>query len=868
MELLERTAFLQTLAEYAGEAQGGDGRLVLVSGESGIGKTALVEAFQERSRGTRWLWGACDGLLTPRPLGPLFDIGARLDGELGRLCRDGAPRDRLFAAFLAEIDSPAAFTVVVMEDLHWADEATVDLLSFLGRRLSRMRTLILATYRDEELGDGHPLRRMLGDLATQRATRRMRLPPLSKDAVGTLAGEHGVDPGELFRITGGNPFYVTEILDAGWPSVPPTVRDAVGARLARSSPATRRVVEAAAVIGTRVGAALLSSVTSSATDGPDSPADACLATGILVPDGTDLRFRHELARMAVETAIAPRRKAELHARLLARLEERGDADPALLAHHAAGADDDQAVLRHAPEAARRSAALGAHREAAAQFERALRFADGLGPPARAALHEGAAGEYALLDRWDEAELALRHALALRRELGDDLLVSHDLRLLSTTLWRLCRGSESERAAREAVQILEAAPPSPELAWAYATLGTCGLSQFGGRREAALEVIEKARGLGERLQQPDVVSYALNAIGLTLIMTGRDGMESIRQALRTALDADLQEAAGRAYTSLQEGAISQHRFDEAGRYYAEGMAYCEDRELGVFSMCLMGWRAHALLLLGRWDEAEDICTRMLDQPGISPVNRLNPLRVLGTIRGRRGDARAGELLDQALSLAEGTGEPEWIAPVRAARAELSWLSGRQEEAAAEARSGYGTALGRLDAWASGPLAIWLSRAGQPVDPPPDLPAPMATEAAGDWAGAAAAWDRLDRPYDAALAWLGSSDEGGLRDALRTLDDLGARPAAAAARRRMKELGARAIPRGPRPATRTAPAGLTAREQEVLALLTEGLPDREISERLFISERTVHHHVSAVLSKIGVSSRTAAAREAARMGIGAA
>lgn len=910
MELLERTAFLRLLAEYAGEARGGDGRLVLMSGESGIGKTALVEAFQQDSRGARWLWGACDGLLTPRPLGPLFDIGSQLDGELGRLCRDGASRDRLFAAFLAEISAPAAFTVVVMEDLHWADEATVDLLSFLGRRLSRVPALLLATYRDEELGDGHPLRVTLGDLATQRATRRMRVPPLSPDAVRALAGPRGMDGEELFRVTGGNPFYVTEIIDAGWPSVPPTVRDAVGARLARSSADTRRVVESAAVIGTRVSRSLLEAV----TGGPGSPAEECLATGILIADGTDLRFRHELARMAVETAIAPHRKAELHARLLATLEERGDADPALLAHHAAGARDARAVLRHAPEAARRSAALGAHREAAAQFERALGFADGLDGPVKASLHEGAAGEYALLDRWEEAESALRRALVLRRELGDDLHIGQDLRLLATTLWRLCRGEESDRAAREAVQVLEAAPPTPELAWAYASLGACTVS-LPGRRDTALQAIARARELGERLGRPDVVSYALNAIGLSAAMAGQDGMDTIRQALEIALAADLQESAGRAYTSLQEGAISLHRFDEAGRYYAEGMAYCEDRELGVFSMCLMGWRAHNLLLLGRWDEAVQVCDRMLEHPGISPVNRLNPLRVLGTIRGRRGEDGASGLLDEALSLAEGTAEPEWIAPVRAARAELHWLAGRPQEAAAEARAGYDQARGHVDAWMSGGLSIWLARASQPdglvastsngavdgrtggpadgrpagpVDGRPDgavdgrpaglaagrpdeaangLPEPLALEAAGDLAGAAAAWRRLGRPYDAALAGLASADEAGLRDALRTFDELGARTAAAAARRRLKQLGVRAIPRGPRPSTRSAPAGLTAREQEVLALLTEGLPDREISARLFISERTVHHHVSAVLSKIGVSSRTAAAREAARMGIGA-
>ena len=226
-----------------------------------------------------------------------------------------------------------------------------------------------------------------------------------------------------------------------------------------------------------------------------------------------------------------------------------------------------------------------------------------------------------------------------------------------------------------------------------------------------------------------------------------------------------------------------------------------------------------------------------------------------------------MLDEALALAEGVAEPRWIAPVREARAELRWLSGQPALAAQEARSGYDGAIGRVDRWTLGTLAIWLSRLQAPDGALTSLPQPSALEIAGDWPGAAAAWARLGRPYDAALAWLGSSDEAGLRHALSALEDLDARASAAAARRRMKELGVKAIPRGPRPATRAAPAGLTAREREVLALLSEGLPDREISRRLFISERTVHHHVSSVLAKFGVSSRTAAARKAARMGLAA-
>jgi DNA-binding CsgD family transcriptional regulator/tetratricopeptide (TPR) repeat protein len=861
MQLLERGPFLHTLAEYADEARRGDGRLVLVSGESGIGKTALLEACRDELRDARWLWGACDGLLTPRPLGPVFDVAAHLDGELADLCRDGAHRDRLFAAFLAEIDKPDTFTVAVVEDAHWADEATIDLLSFVGRRLGRMRALVLVTYREDELGADHPLRIVLGDLATQRATRRMRIPPLSVEAVRELAGSH-MDAAELHRVTGGNAFYVREVLEAGWPSIPATVRDVVGARLARSSADARRAVEAAAVIGARVDPRLLASV----VGGPQSSVEECLATGILISDGAGLRFRHELVRMAVAAGVSPHRKAELHASLLAELELDAGyaADAALLAHHAEAAGEAKAVLRYAPEAARRSSDLGAHRESAAQYERALRFAHDLAPAECALLHERLSGEYALLDRWDEAKAALEAALAIRRDLGDLVKVGADLRLLSITLWRLCRGAESQIAAQEAVRVLETQPAGPDLAWAYAALGVARM--VVGQRSDGLRYVDLARELGERLDQPDVQSYALNASGLCLVEAGQDGTPQLQRALAIGLEADLQEAVGRAYSSLQEAAIHLHRFADAERYYTEGMAYCDGRELGVYSLCLTGWRAQALHLLGRFDEACDLGGGMLKQHSISPVNRQNPLRVLGSVRGRRGEPGAWELLDEALPSALGTAEPAWIVPIRALRTELRWVLGEPERAAQELLAGYDLLFGQVDPYTTWWLAIWLRRLGLPNELPPDAPGPYAHELAGDWQGAAAAWELLSRPYDAALVRLIGGDEAGLRSALTALDELGATATAAAARRRMRDLGLPAIPRGPRPATRSAPAGLTAREQEVLALLSAGLADKEISRQLFISERTVHHHVSAVLAKIGATSRSAAAAQAARLGIG--
>jgi len=335
-----------------------------------------------------------------------------------------------------------------------------------------------------------------------------------------------------------------------------------------------------------------------------------------------------------------------------------------------------------------------------------------------------------------------------------------------------------------------------------------------------------------------------------------------QALRIALDADLQESAGRVYSSLVEAAARTNRFGEAERYYVEGMAYCEDRELGVFSVCLQGWWAATLELQGRWDDAGRVSGLLLERRDVSPVNRLNPLRVLGSLRGRRGEDGAWALLDEALELGRQLGEWQWVVPVHAARAELRWLSGRTDLAVEEAKAGHDYALGRGDPWMHGSVAAWLGRLRQPVREPASWPEPYALELAGDERGAAEAWDGIGWPYDAALARLGSTDEAVLRQALA---GLGATATAAAARRRMRRLGIKAIPRGPRPATRTAPGGLTAREQEVLALVARGLPDREISRQLFISERTVNHHVSAVLAKIGVTSRTAAAREASRLGL---
>lgn len=859
--LLEREPSLASLAAHAQEARRGHGRLVLVAGEAGVGKSALVEQFQCDLSDARWSWGACDGLFTPRPLGPLFDLAERLGGELLELCRSRAAREELFRALLHQISEPGTLDVVVVEDVHWADEATVDLLRFLGRRLADAAVLLIATYRAEDLAAGDPLRAALGELVRQRSTRRIELAPLSADAVRRLASASGLDAAALYRLTGGNPFYVTEVLQAGMNEVPAAARDAVLARVARLSGPSRDVLDAAALIGTRSDLRLVESVTTC----PPPVLDEVLASGLLAEDGRWLRFRHVIARLAVEQAIAAHRRRALHARILAALEAAGCDDDAQMAFHAEGAGDGQAALRHATAAAWRAAELASHREAAAQFGRALRFAAGTAPATAASLWDGLAYEAGLLDRWQDAADAGEHALVLWRRTSDRLRESATLTQLSHAKWRSCRGHEAAAAAEAAVAILEPLGPSTELAWAYARLA--GLRMEHGQVDASIALSRRAQALAESLTVPEVLSYALNTQGYAAAAQGRDWATPMHGALQIAVSGGLQAQAGRAYANLHAIYCGQRRFDEAERCFAEGVAYCDEHDIGAYSICLRGERVGALEKMGRWEESASLSEELLTRSGASPVNQINPLTGLGKVRARQGAPGCWDCLDAAAAAADGTGEPRAILRARLARAEAYWLEGQPESAAWEAELADDVCT-PCDAWDRGAVAAWLRRTGSRRPPRGDLAEPYRLQEAGDWDAAARLWTGLGCPYEAALALHDAPQEAALREALKIFTDLGASAAAQITRQKMRLLGIRSIPTGPRTATRAHPLGLTRREREVLDLICAGHTNAQIAAKLFISTKTVDHHVSAVLAKLDAPTRNAAAAHAARLGLAGA
>ena len=855
--LLERDDQLASLADALAAAAAGHGRLVFVGGEAGVGKTALVRRFcADNSRSARVAWGACDALFAPRPLGPLADVAAETGGELADLVERGARAYEVLGAVLAELNRRP--TVLVLEDLHWADDATLDLVRLLGKRIQATRGLVVATYRADGPASAHPLRVVIGGLVAEAGVDHMRLPPLSLEAVRELAAPHRIDADELFLRTGGNSFFVTEALASGATDVPPTVRDAVIARAAALGAGAQALLETVAIFPQRADLRILERLVGTEI----VEVDECLATGMLTYHGKDVGFRHELARRAIEDSIAPYRRLELHRAALAALRELG-ADPARLAHHADAAGDAASVAEFAPLAAEQAAATGSHREAAALYERALGAGDALPPGERPRLLELGAHEFHLIDRYATAIQLLQEAIDLHDRAGDRLRQGAALRQLS---WVARCGSFralSEEAGRRAVELLEDFPTSGELAFAYAQIAMLVLN--ADRLEDAVSWGTRAVDVAEAAGERAAVVHALNTVGTAqLLMRQPDGLPKLERSLELAAADGLEEDIGRAYLHLALTAASNRDYAISERFLGQGIEYCSERGLELWLRYLQVYRARIELDRGHWSKAGAAIPLTVEDPG-TPLPRIFALVVLALLRARRGDPEQWTALDEAAELARASGELQWVAAVAAARAETLWLAGEPSRVAAETDEVLARAV-ELRAWRFvGELASWRRRSGVREDPPPNAWEPWALELAGDWAGAAERWHDAGCPYEEALALAEVEDEASLRRSLSILDGLGAKAASTIVARRLRERGIRSVPRGPRPATRRNPAGLTAREVEVLRLVAQGLRNAEIASRLFLSEKTVGHHVSAILRKLSVRTRTEASAEAARLGL---
>jgi DNA-binding CsgD family transcriptional regulator/tetratricopeptide (TPR) repeat protein len=858
MNLLERQQQFELLTQGFSDARAGSGKLILIAGEAGLGKSSLVEQFVAQSRGqARILWGACDALDTPRALGPVHEIAAQTELLQAPHALAEESRDRLFAALFAQLLPPQRTAVVVLEDVHWADESTLDFFRFIGRRIQRTGALMIATYREEELSPAHPVRRALGEL-TGRHVIRTRLAPLSAAAVAEMAKSTGRDAALLHQITDGNPFFVSEALAYPGERVPETVRDAVLSRLMRCSAAARELAEWVSISPGKTDSWLIESMM-----GPHGPAiDEGVTRGLLSSQHDALSFRHELARLAVHSTLPGERARAMHGRVLQALENHRT-DLTQLVHHAALANNAAAVLKYAPLAATEAAHLGAHREAAAHLAAALRYRDSLPVISQAQLYEQLAVEWGLTNQPLQAIESGREALSLWRREGDIEAQARVLSLLTPEYRMSGNKFGANESIGEALRLLEPLPSSVHLANAYGVRAR--LASNRGLDRETVEYGQRALALLQGTGDAVIESQVLNSIGSALLIAGElSGYEPLEKSLHIALENKLDECAARAYSNLVFCATLNHHFARADQSHREGVAFCEERGLFSSTAYMRTYAARLALDRGDWTEAAQIVFELSPSTELVPVQRVPTRATLALVRIRRGDPGAEDLINEVYDSALTMDEPERVGRLTAARAEQAWYRGDLGTVARETETGLKHLADRRIPWVKGELLFWKSKT-EAVDPnSSDIPEPYRLMLRGEWAAAAAAWQTIGMPYEEALCLAEDSDEALLRS-LAILGRLGAGPLEAIVRKRLRDRGVRGVPRGPRETTRSNPAGLSEKEFEVLALLVEGHSNAQIARRLHRSMKTIDHHVSAILAKLEVHSRAEAVTAAFGLGI---
>jgi ATP/maltotriose-dependent transcriptional regulator MalT len=854
--LLERTAELGVLrtATDALLSARGSGALVLVSGEAGIGKTSVVNRLiDDVSDQVRVLQGACDDLVAANPLGPLreaaHDTGGPLEAAL-----DSGRMDEVLDAAVDELSGTVPL-VLVIEDVHWADDATIDVLAYLARRIEALNVMLLVTYRDDAVGQDHPLQRLLGALAGHRV-HRLRLQPLTRPAVRDMAAGSRWDPAQLYELTGGNPFYLAETLASPSDStVPMTVSGAVMARVrqltARSRTALERICVVPGIVDFPLAEALL---------GDDLDALAEAERRAIVEMRRDgLAFRHELVRRAIEASIPGLRRRQLHRDVIVVLRARGTSELSRLVHHAIQAGDAGIVAEFAPQAARASAASGSHREALTHYRAALDHEELLDKRLLGELLDEFAWELYNAHHFDEAVRDATRAADLFRELGDDIAQGKALMRLSRHLYMVGDTDEARSAAERSVGLLARTDSLDATAYAVANQGA--LLALDDEAPRAFETLKLAERLADQAGRPELRSLCLNYESLARTdLDGAGRVALLRTSLETALAVGEHEYAARGYTNLCEMLYRYGCYQELGEYLAQGLTFTRERGFWSHTFNLEVHKALLEIRLGDWASARAELERTVsryDDPGMLAVYSVP---MYARLTARMHADRAGELQRQAWERAQHQRSLLGLGFAGIALVEWAWLNDRVD-VAEQVRAVWRNHADRPSAgplWAE--LQRYCMRLGlAPEDrkgPEHTGHEPWASGLRGDWQQAARYWQQIGDPYEQALELADSAEIEPTLQALHMLDSLGAGAPASKVRARLKSLGLRSVPRGPTTATRVNPAGLTSRQLDVLALLSEGLTNAEIAQRLVVSVRTVDHHVSSILAKLDVGTRRAA------------
>jgi ATP/maltotriose-dependent transcriptional regulator MalT len=863
MDLIERGELLNLLQKKFTHVAEGEGHCVFISGEAGIGKTSLVKTFCKQQQVNCAVYqGACDSLFTPRLLAPLHDIIWQVHSDLWPVSHTIEERFELFLRFFHELSKKEEKVLIVFEDIHWADEATLDFIKFFGRRISQLRCLFILTYRDDEIHSRHPLRTVLGQLPPDSFSK-LPIAPLSRAAVEKMAMEKGYSGEDVYSISGGNPFYVNEILSSYSLGVPDTIKDAVLSVYNRQEGKTREIWELISVIPGCLEIKHLEKMEPLYS----TALEICLEAKILILSDGLIFFKHELFRRTIETSLSPVKRVALNKKILDMLQPTFEANGEIerIIHHAKNANAYDTVVRFVPVAAREAASVGAHIEASRLYLTAIEYYQGNDTEVLIPFYQAYAYECYLTNQIKEAIIYTGKSLNLwkkKNKLGE---IGNCMRFLSRLWWFEGNHKQAENYGRQAIEVLNNELPSRSKAMAYGNMAH--LRKLTNQTGECVSWGEQAMAIAREIKDDETLSYAMNSVGSSLMLIKSsmvEGAGMLHQSLEIALQNGYHEHVVRAHAALGSNAVSMKDYVQAKQNLETGIQYCEQKNLDSFELYMLSWKSRLNLETGNWSEAYSIAENLLKSENQTPVVKTRALVVKATIQMRRGDQEALSLLLEAKNLAFESKELQRIIPALSALLEYEWISGGR----CIEKEVIGQVLQMVKE--TGEISIddklnfWLRNARNENFTFEDIHKGIGMEGGTIGFTEAALWEKLGCPYEQALSLFEGNDND-KRKALMIVHELGATVVYEKMKRQMRTSGIKRIPNGLRKTTLSNPAFLTARDLDVLQLLNQGMQNKEIANKLFISAKTVDHHISAILFKLDVNSRTKAVTEAVRQKI---
>lgn len=862
MELLEREGFMQSLQEAYRTVLSGEGHCVFVTGEAGIGKSSLIRNFlQKNETTTSPLMALCDSLFTPRPLGVVYDLAIQIDPALADKISNATRRGELFADFWHALSKQPKPVIIIIEDIHWADEASLDFIKFLSRRINHTECLLILSYRDDEIGPFHPLRNVLGELLPGTFTR-LQLEPFSKETVQRLASEKGYKE-DMYSITGGNPFYVTEMLAGYRTDIPDSIRDAIMVLYNRCSENSRNIWHLLSVMPEGLELELLTEVDADW----DEALEACLYHKIVLVQNNRLVFKHELFRKTIESFLSPFKRIEINKKVLSIFSEAFLKKNMIerVVHYAKNAAQNETVCQYAPLAAKNAALLGSHIESARLWLAAIEYGHQLEEAEKVNLYEQYTYECYLTNQLKEGIFYQSKVVKFRGTQADAVEWGKSLRFLSRLWWYDGHRTEAEDYAMRAIETFEALPLSKEKAMAWSNMAQlCMLKDdLEGCLEWGTKTIEMATALGDE----EIRCHALNNVGTVRLKVPamfEEGKTLLDESLQIAVSSCYHEHAARAYTNFVAAFVTMRDYANAEKYLEAGLEYCGQRDLHAWAWFMHAWKARILMETGNWDAAIPMAANQLSRSNQSGIIRLCGHLIVATVKIRRGEPGALELLQEAKLLAFQVKEHLRIVSVVIACLEYEWLLGERLLTKEEIDTTVDMMHKVNNRWLNSEADFWLKKVRNIDAGLVDIYEPYKLLKDGQVNKAAAVWKQKNCLYEAAL-FLYEGSETQKKEALVMLQTLGATATEQKLKTEMRSSGITRIPRGLRSSTKNNPAQLTTREMDILHLLKSGASNKDIASQLYISPKTVDNHISSILFKLDVSSRVKAVGEASKLGI---